>query len=308
MLAHGVHAEALEVVDGGAEPDRFGDRRRAGLELPRELVGREPLLGDVEDHLAAGEERRRGLEHLGGAPEHADAGGAAHLVAGEGDEVGAPGLHVGGEVGDVLRGVDHRDGAGVVGGAHQPVDREQRAEHVRHGREGDDLGAVDQPVEVGEVEVAVGPDRDPAQLDAQLVVELVPGDDVGVVLELGEHDRVAGLEVGSAPRLGDEVERLGGVLGEHDLAGVRRPDEPGDLGAGALEGGGGLLGDEVGAAVHVGVRLLVVALHGVEHGLRLLRRVGRVEVDEAAAVHLALEEREVLADRGDVERHRSNAS
>ena len=104
-----------------------------------------------------------------------------------------------------------------------------------------------------EVEVAVVADGDPAQLDAELVDQLVPRDDVGVVLELGEHDGVAGPQVGPAPRLGHQVERLGGVLGEHDLAVGAGADEAGDLGPGALERGGGLLGDEVDAPVDVGV-------------------------------------------------------
>ena len=70
------------------------------------LVGGEPVLGDLEDHLAATEERGHGVEQLGAAPEHTDAHGAQHLVAGEDDEVGAHGLHVGGDVGHVLAGVD----------------------------------------------------------------------------------------------------------------------------------------------------------------------------------------------------------
>ena len=44
VRADRVHAERLEVVDGGAEPDGLGDRRRAGLELPRHLVGREAVV------------------------------------------------------------------------------------------------------------------------------------------------------------------------------------------------------------------------------------------------------------------------
>ena len=129
------------------------------------------------------------------------------------------------------------------------------------------LAPSTQAVEVGEVEVAVGADRDPAQLDAELGGEQVPRDDVGVVLELGEHDGVAGPEVGAAPGLGHEVERLGGVLGEDDLAGCAGADEAGDLRAGALERGGGLLGDEVDAAVHVGVgRARSTCSHRVEHG------------------------------------------
>ena len=33
-----VHAEAAQVVDGGAQADDLGDRLRAGLELPRQVV------------------------------------------------------------------------------------------------------------------------------------------------------------------------------------------------------------------------------------------------------------------------------
>jgi hypothetical protein len=55
--------------------------------------------------------------------------------------------------------------------------------------------------------------------------------------------------------------------------------------------------------VDVGVRRLVVVLHGVEHDTRLLGARRGVEVDEAlGVVHLHLEDREVLLDRDDVER------
>ncbi len=46
-------------------------------------------------------------------------------------------------------------------------------------------------VEVGEVELEVVGERDPAQLDAALGGEHVPRHDVGVVLHLGEHDGIA---------------------------------------------------------------------------------------------------------------------
>ena len=45
-------------------------------------------------------------------------------------------------------------------------------------------GAVEQLVEVGEVELEVGGQRDPAQLDAALGGEHVPRHDVGVVLHV----------------------------------------------------------------------------------------------------------------------------
>ena len=85
--------------------------------------GREPVEADVGDHVAAAEERGRGVEQLGPSPQRADARRAAHLVAGEGGEVGAPRLHVGGVVRHVLAGVDDGEGAGGVGGGAQLGDR-----------------------------------------------------------------------------------------------------------------------------------------------------------------------------------------
>ena len=57
-------------------------------------------------------------------------------------------------------------------------------------------------VEVGEVELAVGGERDPAQLDAALGGEHVPRHDVGVVLHLREHDDVAGARGWRRPTTG----------------------------------------------------------------------------------------------------------
>jgi hypothetical protein len=56
--------------------------------------------------------------------------------------------------------------------------------------------------------------------------------------------------------------------------------------------------------VDVGVAVLVVALDGVEDRAGLLRRVGRVEVDQALAPDDAVEDGEVLADARHVERRR----
>ena len=108
------HADALEEVDGRAEADHLDDRRRAGLELGRQLGGGEAVEAHVGDHVAAAEERRHRVEQRLAAPQHADAGRAAHLVAAERDEVGVPGLHVGDVVRHVLAAVDDRHRAGGV--------------------------------------------------------------------------------------------------------------------------------------------------------------------------------------------------
>ena len=107
----------------------------------------------------------------------------------EGEEVGAHRLHVGDVVGHVLAAVDDRDRPGGMGRVGEQADRGDGAEHVRHRGERERLGPVEQPVEIGQVELAVGGERNPAQLDAALGGEHVPGHDVGVVLHVGEHAR-----------------------------------------------------------------------------------------------------------------------
>ena len=110
-----LHAERAEVVHGGAQADGFGDGRRARLELPGQLVRGEALEGDGADHVAAAQEGGHGFEQLALAVEDADAGRAAHLVAGEGQEVHVERLHVHGQVGHALRGVEQHQRAGRVG-------------------------------------------------------------------------------------------------------------------------------------------------------------------------------------------------
>jgi len=112
-----------------------------------------------------------------------------------------------------------------------------------------------------------------------------------VVLHLGDDDLVTGTEPearglrlgvrGVAHRVGDEVDRLGGVLGEHHLP-DGRPHEPGHGRAGRFVGVGRLLRELVGAPVDGGVVPLVVLALRVQHAGGLLRRGARVEVDQPA--------------------------
>ena len=89
-----------------------------------------------------------------------------------------------GEVRHRLAGVDEHEGAGGVGGVGERADVVDRAEHVRHRGDREQLGAVEEAVEVGEVEAVVVGEGDPAQLDAALGGEDVPRHDVGVVLHV----------------------------------------------------------------------------------------------------------------------------
>ena len=109
------------------------------------------------------------------------------------------------------------------------------------------------------------------------------------------HDPVARLEVGAAPGVGDQVERLGRVADEDHLAAVGA-EVRGDGRPGPLVERGRLLGEGVDPAVDVGVVLAPVAVERLDHRQRLLGGRAVVEVGERLAVDLAGEDRELGPD------------
>ena len=74
------------------------------------------------------------------------------------------------------------------------------------------------PSSVVEQQLAVVVERDDPELGAGAVRDVLPGHEVRVVLELGREHDVARAEVGEPPRVRDEVQRLGRVADEDDLA------------------------------------------------------------------------------------------
>ena len=169
-------------------------------------------------------------------------------------------------------------------------------------RERDEFGAGrEQAAEREQVDVATRGDGGDDDLGAGALGDDLPGYDVRVVLELGQEDLIPGPEVRPAPAFGDEVDALGGAADEDAAAGGGQPEEPGHDLAGALVGSGGLLAQEVDAAVHVGVLLRVVTPERLDHDRRFLRGGGVVEVGQRAAMHQPPEDREVWAHGRDVE-------
>ena len=81
------------------------------------------------------------------------------------------------------------------------LDRQDRAGDVRDVRGGDEPHApVEQVlVELAEIDAALVADLEVAQLRAGLLAQQLPGNDVRVVLELGQDDRVALAHVAPAP-------------------------------------------------------------------------------------------------------------
>ena len=151
-------------------------------------------------------------------------------------------------------------------------------------------------VELARVGDGGGHDLGPRGLGHEL-----PGHDVGVVLHLRDEDLVAGAELGAEEALRHEIDALGGVADEDELAPVGGVDEPLELAPGRVVGRGGALAQLVHAAVDVGVVFLVEALVRLDHGRGLLGAGGTVEIDERPVVDLCPQDRELGADGRDVE-------
>ena len=169
-------------------------------------------------------------------------------------------------------------------------------------REGDDLRTgADEAFRRCHVERAVVVHRDGAEARAGAGGELLPGDEVRVVLGLGDHDLVALAEAPRVPEgTGHEVEPRGRARGPHELLG-RAADELRDGGTGIFEQFRRFGGERVRAPVHRGVRGLEEVTLGIQDRAGLLARRAGVEVDEGPTVDLGTEDREVGAHGGHVE-------
>ena len=129
-----------------------------------------------------------------------------------------------------LRAVDQDERTGGVRHLGHLADRVDRAERVADVGERDELRLEpEQHLEHVEPEHAVVGDRDELEVAVLLLDEELPRDEVRVVLHLGQDDLVAAGDVAPAPRVRDEVDRLGRIPREHDLVAVGRVDEPRDL-------------------------------------------------------------------------------
>ena len=280
-----------QVIKRRACGEDAGGVLRAGLELLGDGRPDGVLLGDRIDHLAAGKHGRHGVEQVHLAPQHADAHGAHGLVRAKGKEVGAQIGHIDRHVRQRLRAVDDQIAAVLVHELAEILDRVLDAQHVRDLTHGQDLGLgthLGQNLLGRELAGLGGVEVD--ELGAGFAADLLPRDQVGVVLHDGDDDLVARLEDRGSKALGDQVERLARVAGEDDLVGLGSADEVGNLLAHLRDGLGGLDGQRVQAAQGVGVHALVEVALGVEHAGGTLRGGCAIEEGDLGVL---LEQREL---------------
>src|ERR1043166_3918876 len=293
----GVAVERVQVVNRRAESDLRGDGGRAGLELVGDGGVGAALERDGANHRAAAEERVHLLQKLGPAVEDAAPGGREHLVAGDAVEVAAQVLHVNLDMRSALRAVNEDGDAQLVRARRNLLDGVDRAERVRDVADADELRALaEERVELVEQEFARVVHRDDPEARALLLAEHLPGDEVRVVLHLGDDDLVTLSDELAPVAVHDEVDGLGDAAHEDALARLARVQEPSRLLARALVGRGRLLAQVVDAAVYVRVLLAQVFRAALDDDARNLRRGRVVEVDERLAVHRLGENGEVFAD------------
>ena len=139
----------------------------------------------------------------------------------KGKEVGAQVGHIDRHVRQRLRTVDDQVAAILVHELAEVLDWVLDSQHVGDLTHGQNLGLgtnLGKNLLGGELTGLGGVEVD--ELGAGLAADLLPRNQVGVVLHDGDDDLVARLEDCGCKALGDQVERLARVAGEDDLVGL----------------------------------------------------------------------------------------
>ena len=155
-----------------------------------------------------------------------------------------------------------------------------------------------------QIEQSVRPQPDESQLGPFLACDLLPGNQVRVMLHLRQQDLVPPAEEFASPGLGDEVDRHRRSRREENLLRLGGADEVADLGPRGLQ----LLVDVsrqlvIAAVPCVGVVALVTLPLFLDHAPRFLGRCRAVEINERPAVgQRPVEDRELVPNAFDVDR------
>jgi hypothetical protein len=138
------------------------------------------------------------------------------------------------------------------------------------------------------------------QRGPSFLAQHLPGHNVGVVLHVGDDDLIPGLDEAAAEGRSHQVDALGCPAGKDDLFAVARIDELPYRFTGCLVFSGGFLSQGVNTPVNVGVVTLVIRVYRLNHGAWLLGGSRIIEVHQRLAVDRLVQDREILADAGNV--------
>ncbi len=272
---------------------------RTRLELEGQGIEGGAAEADPVDHLSTGLPGGHPLQQCGAAPQHADTGRAVELVAGEGVEVAADGLHIYLEVGHCLGAVDQGQGTDRLGGRHYLLNWIDGTEGIGDVGHAHQAGTWSQHGQIGgHVEITPLIEGDDPDHGAGALGDQLPGDDVGVMLQGAEYDFIPRPQLAHPPALGHQIDRLRGAAGPDHLVAARGIDKAGHRLAGIFEGPGGPAAQCVGGTVYVGVVGSIVVIDRIQHRLRFLGGGGVVQIDQRVAVDLLCQGRKLAAQQG----------
>ena len=113
---------------------------------------------------------------------------------------------------------------------------------------------------------------------AAMLRELLPRDEIRMMVQRSHHDLVTFRHIRLAPCRRHEVQRLGGATREYQAFGIGDTNKLCDALPSGVVAVRRATRERVRAAMRIGVVVLVVVAHRVEHHTRFLRCGGRVEV------------------------------
>ena len=87
-------------------------------------------------------------------------------------------------------------------------------------------------VDIGEVEVAVGCQRNSLEDGVLPAGQHHPRDQVSVMLHFGDHYLITLTDIRLAPAVSDKVNSFGGAAGKNDLLSIHSTDKTGRVGSG----------------------------------------------------------------------------
>ena len=294
---HVVHPDSIEVLTCGGQPDGVGHIRRSRLELVRQHIPGRLAVAHELDHVAPELVRPHRLEDSASADKSPDAHRTTHLVSAERIEIDVEVIETDTQVRGALRPVTHHQCVGGPRDAHDVAHRIQRPHGIRHVVERDDLRARTheraQRLEVDALIVREGANE---ERRAACDGELLPRDEVRMVLECGDDDLVTRPDVFMPPGGRHEVERLRGAAREDQAVRIRNTKElrnPRTRRVVAFRGAGREI---VRAAMRIRIVPLIVIAHRVEHDTGLLGSGRRIQVVKPGVID---EERKIRATRDD---------
>ena len=192
-----------------------------------------------------------------------------------------------------LGGVDEHLGADLVRSGDDVFKRVANTQNVGGMDHADEFCTLKSVMECVHIECEMLGDGHVAKFHTSLLCEHLPGNNIGMVLHLGQDDGVALGQVRTTPSMGDEVDGLGRAAGDDDFVSVEASLE---FAAAGFVAFGCFTCEGVNGSVDVGVGFGVVIIHRVQDDLRLLCGRSVVQIDQRIAVNLTLQNRELITE------------